>query len=78
MADWADVVHELQTRLGLELHSSGITAIELPGYAHYLALRGARSCCSGGASTMAGIPGQGVPEGNAAERQMPDRRRFGT
>jgi len=37
--DWAGAVLALQTQLGLDLHPGGITAIELRGYAHYLAFR---------------------------------------
>ena len=37
MVDWPGAVHALQTQLGLNLHPGGITAIELRGYAHYLA-----------------------------------------
>ena len=35
--DWAGAVHALQTQLGLDLHPGGMTAIDLRGYAHYLA-----------------------------------------
>ena len=35
--DWAGAVHALQTQLGVAVHPGGISAIELRGYAHYLA-----------------------------------------
>ena len=38
--DWVGGVHALQTQLGLNVHPGGITAAELRGYAHYLALGG--------------------------------------
>lgn len=38
--DWAGAVHALQRQLGLDLHPGGMTAIELRGYAHYLAFGG--------------------------------------
>lgn len=39
-ADWPGGVQTLQTQLGLDIHPGAITAIELRGYAHYLALGG--------------------------------------
>lgn len=38
--DWPGAVHALQTQLGLDVHPGAITAFELRGYAHYLALGG--------------------------------------
>ncbi|VAW79982.1 hypothetical protein MNBD_GAMMA13-2061 [hydrothermal vent metagenome] len=38
--DWPGAVHALQTQLGLDIHPGAITAFELRGYAHYLALGG--------------------------------------
>lgn len=38
--DWPGGVQTLQTQLGLDIHPGAITAIELRGYAHYLALGG--------------------------------------
>ena len=38
--DWLGGVQTLQTQLGLDIHPGAITAIELRGYAHYLALGG--------------------------------------
>ncbi|HED19659.1 MAG TPA: hypothetical protein ENI74_09180 [Gammaproteobacteria bacterium] len=38
--DWPGAVHTLQTQLGLDVHPGAITAFELRGYAHYLALGG--------------------------------------
>ncbi|MCY3821804.1 MAG: type IV toxin-antitoxin system AbiEi family antitoxin domain-containing protein [Gammaproteobacteria bacterium] len=35
--DWAGAVYALQNQLDLDLHPGGMTAIELRGYAHYLA-----------------------------------------
>ena len=40
--DWPGGVHALQTQLGLDVHPGAITAMELHGYAHYLALGGRR------------------------------------
>lgn len=39
---WQDVVVSLQTLLGHALHVGGRTALELEGFAHYLALAGPR------------------------------------
>lgn len=52
--DWAGAVHALQTQLGLAVHPGGITAIELRGYTHYLAL-GAREV------VLFGNPGTKLP-----------------
>lgn len=38
--DWPGAVHALQAQLGLDLHPGAMTAFELRGYAHYLALGG--------------------------------------
>ena len=38
--DWAGGVHALQTQLGLDVHLGAVTAMDLRGHAHYLALRG--------------------------------------
>ena len=38
--DWPGGVQTLQTQLGLDVYPGAITALELRGYAHYLALRG--------------------------------------
>ena len=38
--DWAGGVHALQTQLGLDVHLGAVTAMELRGHAHYLALGG--------------------------------------
>ncbi len=38
--DWPGAVHALQTQLGLDAHPGAITAFDLRGYAHYLALGG--------------------------------------
>ena len=38
--DWPGGVYALQNQLGLGIHIGAITALELRGYAHYLALRG--------------------------------------
>ena len=38
--DWPGGVQTLQTQLEFDIHPGGITAIELRGYAHYLALGG--------------------------------------
>ena len=38
--DWAGGVHALQTQLGLDVHLGGVTAMELRGHAHYLAIGG--------------------------------------
>lgn len=52
--DWIGAVHALQTQLGLAVHPGGITAIELRGYTHYLAL-GAREV------VLFGSPGTKLP-----------------
>lgn len=38
--DWPGGIQTLQIQLGLDIHPGAITAIELRGYAHYLALGG--------------------------------------
>ncbi len=38
--DWPGAVHALQTQLKLDVYPGAITALELRGYAHYLALGG--------------------------------------
>jgi hypothetical protein len=38
--DWPGAVHALQRQLGLDVHPGAITAFDLRGYAHYLALAG--------------------------------------
>ena len=38
--DWPSGVYALQNQLGLGIHIGAITALELRGYTHYLALRG--------------------------------------
>ena len=38
--DWPGAVHALQKQLGLDVHPGAITAFDLRGYAHYLALGG--------------------------------------
>ncbi len=38
--DWVEGVHAMQTQLGLDIHLGAVTAMELRGHAHYLALQG--------------------------------------
>ena len=38
--DWTGGVHALQTQLGLDVHLGAVTAMDLRGHAHYLALGG--------------------------------------
>lgn len=52
--DWAGAVHTLQTQLRLPVHPGGITAVELRGYAQYVAL-GAREL------VLFGSPGTKLP-----------------
>jgi len=49
--DWPGAVHALQTQLGLHIHPGAITAFELRGYAHYLALGGREVVLFGKAGT---------------------------
>jgi hypothetical protein len=49
--DWPGAVHALQTQLGLTLHPGGITAVELRGYAHYLAFGGRKVVLFGNPGT---------------------------
>ena len=52
--DWAGGVHALQTQLGLDVHLGAVTAMDLRGHAHYLALRGR-------AIVLFGYPGTKLP-----------------
>ena len=52
--DWAGGVHALQTQLGLDVHLGAVTAMDLRGHAHYLALRGR-------AIVLFGNPGTKLP-----------------
>ena len=38
--NWTGGIHALQTQLGLDIHIGAISALDLRGYAHYLALGG--------------------------------------
>lgn len=49
--DWPGAVQALQTQLGLDVYPGAITALELRGYAHYLALRGREVFLFGKAGT---------------------------
>ena len=49
--DWPGAVHALQTQLGLDVHPGAMTAFELRGYAHYLALGGREVVLFGKAGT---------------------------
>lgn len=49
--DWPGAVHALQTQLDLDVHPGAITAFELRGYAHYLALNGREVVLFGKAGT---------------------------
>lgn len=52
--DWPGGLNALQTQLGLNVHPGGITAFELRGYAHYIALGGRQV-------TLFGKPGTKLP-----------------
>ena len=52
--DWPGGLQALQTQLGLDVHPGGITAFELRGYGHYIALGGRRV-------TLFGTPGTKLP-----------------
>lgn len=49
--DWPGAVHALQSQLGLDVHPGAMTAFELRGYAHYLALGGRKVVLFGKAGT---------------------------
>jgi hypothetical protein len=49
--DWPGAVHALQSQLGLDVHPGAVTAFELRGYAHYLALGGRKVVLFGNAGT---------------------------
>lgn len=49
--DWPGAVYALQTQLDLDIHPGAITAFELRGYAHYLALNGREVVLFGKAGT---------------------------
>ena len=49
--DWTGAVHALQSQLGINVHPGAMTAFELRGYAHYLALGGREVVLFGKAGT---------------------------